>query len=219
MPIQSKVTIEGKFVGSEEPTYFVADIAANHDGDLDRARELIKLAAKAGADAAKFQHFQAETIVSDLGFKSLGAQQSHQSKWKKSVFEVYKDASVDLAWTETLKQTCVDEGITFFTTPYSLDTVDYMDAHVPAYKIGSGDITWTEMIKKIASKNKPYMLATGASSMDEVATAVETCVSVNPQMVLMQCNTNYTAELENFKYIHLNRLCCKLYHLRRLCFF
>ena len=72
-------------------TYFIADIAANHDGSLARAKKLIRLCAKAGANAAKFQHFKAETIVSDKGFKDIG-KLSHQKKWKKSVFEIYKDA-------------------------------------------------------------------------------------------------------------------------------
>ena len=99
----SEFEIEGKKIGDDHPTYFIADIAANHDGDIERAVELIHLAAKAGADAAKFQHFQAETIVSNQGFKALGSPQSHQSQWKKSVFEVYQDASVDLGWTPRLK--------------------------------------------------------------------------------------------------------------------
>ncbi len=198
--------IAGRRIGRDYPTYFIADIAANHDGDLGRAKELIYLAAEAGADAAKFQHFQARTIVSDHGFKSLGGQQSHQAGWKKSVFEVYKDASVNLAWTEELKSTCAKAGIPFFTTPYALDVVDYMDDHVPAYKIGSGDITWLEMIERVAKKNKPYFIASGASSLDEVHRAVTLALSHNPQLGLMQCNTNYTASLENFKYIQLNVL-------------
>ena len=70
-------------------TYFIADIAANHDGSLARAKKLIKLCSQAGADAAKFQHFKAETIVSDRGFKKVG-KLSHQSKWKSGVFDVYK---------------------------------------------------------------------------------------------------------------------------------
>jgi len=71
------------------------------------------LAAEAGADAAKFQHFQADSIVSDYGFKSLGSQQSHQAKWKGSVFNVYQGASVNLSWTETLKKTCRKAGIPY----------------------------------------------------------------------------------------------------------
>jgi len=198
--------IQGRKIGEKYPTYFIADIAANHDGDLERAKELIYLAAEAGADAAKFQHFQAKTIVSDQGFKSLKTKQSHQKNWKDSVFDVYEAASVSLDWTATMKDTCEKAGIPFFTTPYALDLVDYLDAYVPAYKIGSGDITWLEMIECVASKQKPYFLATGASTADEVHRAVSAALAINPQFALMQCNTNYTASLDNFKHIQLNVL-------------
>lgn len=200
--------IDGAAIGDAYPTYFIADIAANHDGDMERAKDLIYMAAEAGADAAKFQHFSAKTIVSDEGFKALGGGQSHQAKWKKSVVEVYADASVPQMWTATLKETCDKAGICFFTSPYDKALVDHIDPYVPAFKIGSGDITWLEIIEHIASKNKPYILATGASSMDDVDRAVQAALAINPQIALMQCNTNYTAQLENFKYIQLNVLKC-----------
>jgi len=198
-----------KIIGIDKPTYFVADIAANHDGDLSKAKELIHLAAEAGADAAKFQHFSAETIVSDKGFKDLGSQKSHQSKWKKSVFETYKDASIDLSWTVELKNTCDKAGIAFFSSPYSIELVDHLDNYVPAYKIGSGDITWLEIIKHVAKKGKPYMIATGASSITDVERVINEVKNINNKIVIMQCNTNYTASHENFKYININVL--KLY--------
>lgn len=203
---QPVLDIDGRLIGRDHPVYFVADIAANHDGDLGRAKELIYLAAEAGADAAKFQHFKAATIVSDMGFRALGGLQSHQSNWKKSVFEIYQEASVSLDWTETLKETCEAAGITFFTSPYSLEIVDHIDPFVPAYKIGSGDITWIEMIEHIAAKGKPYILAAGASTTDDVLRAVHAALAINPNIALLQCNTNYTASLENFKFIQLNVL-------------
>lgn len=91
-------------LGDLHPTYFIADISANHDGDLERAKLLIRLAKESGADAAKFQNFQASQIVSDFGFKNMGGQVSHQSKWKKSVFEVYQGASIPFDWTPILKK-------------------------------------------------------------------------------------------------------------------
>jgi sialic acid synthase SpsE len=200
------MVINGRKIGGGHPVYFIADIAANHDGDLSRAKDLIYLAAEAGADAAKFQHFQAETIVSDYGFRKLGGQQSHQSSWKKSVFDVYRDASVSLSWTEALVETCEKAGIAFFTSPYSRELVDYIDPFVPAYKIGSGDITWIDIIERIASKGKPYILASGASTADDVHRAVSAALALNRNLCLMQCNTNYTASLENFKYVQLNVL-------------
>jgi sialic acid synthase SpsE len=200
------LTIQNKKIGRDFPVYFIADIAANHDGDLGRAKDLIYKAADAGADAAKFQHFKAETIVSDFGFKTLGSKQSHQKKWDKSVFDVYADASLNIEWTETLKETSDKAGIAFFTSPYSIELVDAVDPYVPAYKIGSGDITWLDIIKYIASKQKTCILASGASTIDDVHRAVSAILQINSNLCLMQCNTNYTASLDNFKYIQLNVL-------------
>jgi hypothetical protein len=97
-------SIGDRLIGHDQPTYFIADIAANHDGSLDRAINLVTLAKDAGADCAKFQHFRAPHIVSDYGFKALGGQQSHQASWKKSVFEVYTDASLPWEWTKPLAE-------------------------------------------------------------------------------------------------------------------
>jgi len=199
--------INGRSIGPSHPTYFIADIAANHDGDLERAKDLIWLAKEAGADAAKFQHFRAETIVSGEGFAKLGSQVSHQSKWKKSVVEVYKNASVPWNWTEELVATCNEAGISFFTSPYDLEMIDLIDPYVPAYKVGSGDITWLESIRKMASKGKPVLIAAGASNLVDVQRAMSVLIDeYKTPALLMQCNTNYTASLENFRYVRLRVL-------------
>src|SRR5512137_2247178 len=98
------IKIGSRIIGLNDPTYFIADIAANHDGDLERAKLLIRLAKQAGADAAKFQNFDAPKIVSDYGFTHMNAQVSHQAKWKKSVMEVYRAASIPFEWTLTLQE-------------------------------------------------------------------------------------------------------------------
>jgi sialic acid synthase SpsE len=200
-----KIKIGNKTITKTSPTYFIADIAANHDGNLSRAKKLIRLCAKAGANAAKFQHFKAQTIVSDKGFKNLG-KITHQSKWKKSVFEVYKDASIDFNWTKELQEECKKNNIDFLTSPYDFDYVDRVEKYICAYKIGSGDITWLEILKKISKKKLPVILATGAATLSEVKQAVKTIIKNNKRLVLMQCNTNYTNSLDNFKYINLNVL-------------
>ena len=202
----SLVKIGKAIVGEGNPLYFIADIAANHDGDLDRALKLIELAKEAGADAAKFQNFQASKIVSKVGFESLGGQLSHQKSWKKSVYEVYEDASVSYDWTALLKKKCDEVGIEYFTSPYDFQSVDMVDPYVAVYKIGSGDITWPEIIEYIARKGKPVLIASGASSLEDVKRAMATLEKHTSEIVLMQCNTNYTASLENFKYVNLNVL-------------
>ena len=193
-------------IGEDKPVFFIADIAANHDGDLQRAKDLIWISAEAGADCAKFQHFSADTIVSDFGFKNLGSQQSHQKSWKKSVYEVYKAASLNPQWTAELKETCDQAGIVFMTSPYSKELVDYVDEYVTAYKIGSGDVTWLEIIDHMATKGKPLLLATGAASLSDVDRAMKLILKRKNPVVLMQCNTNYTASNQNFDYINLNVL-------------
>lgn len=200
------IKIGGRSIGIDHPTYFIADIGANHDGDKSRAIDLIYLAAEAGADVAKFQHFEARSIVSDVGFKNLKTGMSHQESWTKSVFEVYSDASIDHSWTPDLSKACKEAGIEFFTSPYSTAIVDEVHPYVSAFKIGSGDITWHEMIEAVARKNKPYILATGASTMEEVRRAVRVGLEVNPDLALLQCNTNYTANLDNFRFIQLRVL-------------
>lgn len=200
------IQIGSKTVGLNHPTYFIADIAANHDGDLNRAKMLIHLAKEAGADAAKFQNFQAPKIVSEYGFTHMNGQQSHQAKWKKSVTQVYREATVPFDWTPILKEECDKAGIEYFSSPYDFEATDMLDPYVPAFKIGSGEIDWLESLEHMARFGKPLLLATGASTIGEVQQAVHTILAINSKLILMQCNTNYTASLENYNYINLNVL-------------
>jgi len=197
--------INKRKIGINYPTYFIADIGANYDGSLQRAKKLIKLCAQAGANAAKFQHFKAHTIVSDIGFKSI-KRTSHQKKWKKSVYEIYKNASINSNWNDELSKTCKKYKIDFLTSPYDLKYVDDVNKHIPAYKIGSGDITWTDIIIKISKKRKPVIIATGASNLKDVERAIKVIKKYNNKIVLMQCNTNYTGDKKNIYYLNLNVL-------------
>lgn len=206
MNYKTAIKIADRDLAIDKPTYFIADIAANHDGDVERAKALIWHAKEAGADCAKFQHFLAKDIVSDRGFRDLGNQKSHQAGWKKSIFEIYDDYSCPRDWSETLYETCQEADIHFMTAPYDVEAIDTLDQWIPAFKVGSGDITWHASLRRMASKGKPVLLATGASDMAEVERAVETILTDNSELVLMHCNTNYTGSLENFGYVNLRVL-------------
>jgi sialic acid synthase SpsE len=197
--------IGNKKIGLKHPTYFIADIASNHDGSLIRAKKLIYLAAKNGANAAKFQNFTGQTLISEKGFKKIG-KIDHQSEWEGSIYDEYNKCSVPLEWSAELKRECKKNNIEYFTSPYNLNFIDQIDNYVSAWKIGSGDITWHDSVRKIASKKKVTLLATGASSMLEVKLAAKEILKINKKLILMQCNTNYTASLKNFKYVNLNVL-------------
>jgi sialic acid synthase SpsE len=196
----------GNKIIDKNSLYFIADIGANHDGSLNRAIDLIHMCKEAGADAAKFQNFQVDKIVSRKGFESMQSKSSHQSSWKKSVYDTYKGASINKEWTKTLKEECDKIGIDYFTSPYDFESVDLVDQYVDLYKIGSGDITWINLVDYIFSKNKPVIIATGASDLTDVERIMSLAQTKTNNTVLMQCNTNYTANKENFKYINLNVL-------------
>lgn len=200
------IKIKNRKIGIKYPTYFIADIAANHDGSLNKAIDLIHEAKDSGADAAKFQHFKAQTIVSEKSFKEMNSKLSHQKNWKKSVFQVYKDASLNLNWTSKLKKECDKVGIDFFTAPYAMNLIDHVDKYICAYKVGSGDISWIEALEKMSKNKKPMILATGASNLIDVKRAVKSILKLNKNLCVMQCNTNYTASKNNLKYINLNVL-------------
>ena len=206
MNYDSAIKIGDREISISSPSYFIADIAANHDGKLERAKELIWLAKEAGADAVKFQHFKADKIVSDYGFKHLVQQMSHQAGWSKSVYEVYEQYECNRDWNQVLIETSAEAGIDFMTTPYDIEAVNMLDAYIPAYKIGSGDITWIDFIETVARRNKPVLLATGASNFDDVDRAVQAVLKSNRALVLLQCNTNYTGSIENFRFINLRVL-------------
>ncbi len=199
-------TIGDRTVGLNEPTYFIADIASSHDGQLSRAKELIWLAKEAGADCAKFQHFLARDIVSDEGFQALGGQMAHQADWKESVYEIFEKYQTPRDWTDELVAECKKADIDFMTTPYDQAAIDLVDRHLKAWKIGSGDIGWSQFIEDVCSRGKPVFLATGAADMEDVERAVEAALSKTKLLCLMQCNTNYTGSLENFANVNLNVL-------------
>jgi N-acetylneuraminate synthase len=193
-------------ISKNSPTYFIADIAANHDGSLDRAINLIRLAADSGANAAKFQNFKAETIVSNRGFAELGGKLAHQSKWKKDVVQVYREASIPLDWTDSLIEACKENNIDYFTAPYDLEYINYFAKKMSITKIGSGDITWLDSLRAISNSKTYVFLATGASSMDDVKRALEVLQSALKPIVLMQCNTNYTGDPKNVEHLNLKVL-------------
>lgn len=202
----NSLSIGDREVAIDRPTYFIADIGSNHEGDLERAKALIHLAAQAGADCAKFQHFRASDIVSDAGFRALGGQLAHQARWSRSVYEVFQQYETPRDWTRDLAAECAAAGVDFMTTPYDVAAADSISPFVKAFKIGSGDIAWPALIRHVAAKGKPVILSTGAADMVDVERAAAAALEINPQLCVMQCNTNYTGSLENFAHVNLNVL-------------
>ena len=193
-----EIKIGNKIIGDTHPSYFIAEIGANFDGSIEKAKHLIDAAKEAGADCAKFQTFSTPRIVSEGGFSHMQLKGVHGS-WGRTVSEVFKDAEFPVAWHKEIADYCKVVGIDFSTSPYFKEAVDLcVDLDVPFIKIGSGDITWLEMLDYITRKGKPVMLATGDATMSEIDEAVRTIEATgNKDLVLMQCITNYPSKIES----------------------
>jgi len=202
------IKIGKRAIGEGAPTYFIAEIGANFDGSLETAKEYARVAKECGADCAKIQRFKAKKIVSRRGFASMRLKGVHGS-WKKPVDEVFQEVEFPREWHKAFFEYCWKIGITPSSAPYDYEAADLMEkVGTEFYKIGSGDITWLEMLEYIAKKGKPVMLATGASTLAEVDEAVRVIEKTgNGDLVVMQCITNYPSKFEsaNINVLHMYR--------------
>lgn len=190
--------IGARQIGHGQPTYIIAEIGANFDKNIDKAKRLIDAAKAAGADCAKFQTFSTPKILSEEGFSMMKLHGVHGS-WGRTVSEVFKDAEFPHEWHQEIADYCKQVSIDFSTSPYDFKAVDLcLKLDVPFIKIGSGDITWLEMLTYIAKTGKPMMLATGDATLSEIDEAVRTIEATgNNQLLLMQCITNYPSKIDS----------------------
>ncbi len=190
----SIVEIGSYKIGSGFPPLVIAEAGINHNGNLDIAFEMIKVAKKAGADIIKFQTHIAEAemlpdrdLISDAG--------SHVTR---SLFDIMSECSLSLEDHIRLKEEAEKSGILFLSTPFSIEAVELLDQiSVPAYKIGSGEVTNMPFLKYVAKKGKPIILSTGTATWEEVTKAVEAIKDDVPSLILMQCTSNYPTSYEN----------------------
>ncbi len=192
------IAIGDKIIGEGRPSYIIAEIGANFDGNIEKAKRLCDAAKETGADCAKFQSFISEKIVSAKGFSKMQLKGVHGT-WGRPVNEVFKDAEFPREWHKEVADYCSSIGIDFSTSPYDIEAVDLcVELNVPFIKIGSGEITWLEMIDYIARKNKPLILATGDATMSEIDEALRTIEATgNKDLILLQCITNYPSKIES----------------------
>lgn len=192
------IKIGDRIIGEGQAVYFIADIGANFDNDLEKAKKLALAAKEAGADVIKYQSFLADKIVSGPSFAKMQLKGIHGT-WGKPINEIFKEVEFPREWHKELADYCQKIGAAFSSSPYDFEAVDLLDSiGVNFFKIGSGEITWIEMLEYIAKKGKPMILATGDSTLAEVDEAVRTIENTgNNNLVLLQCITNYPSKIES----------------------
>lgn len=183
-------------IGLDKRCMIVAEISANHNGSLDIAVETIRAAKRAGADAVKFQTFKPETITLKSNAKDFLIS---GTIWDGNyLFDLYGQAHTPWDWHGKLFQVAKEEGLIFFSSPFDLTAVDFLESfNVPAYKIASLEITDIPLIEYVASKMKPVILSTGVATKEDIERALAACYKYgNNKIVLLKCTTSYPAPIE-----------------------
>lgn len=184
--------IAGKKIGAGFPCYIVAEAGSNHNGQLNVALALIDAAADAGADAVKFQTFEAKRLYP----KSAG--QSDYLRDETPIFDIIQAMEMPPEWLPVLHARAKARGLGFISSPFHEEAVGVLDPYVDAFKIASYELTHAPLLREVARRNKPVILSTGASKLDEVEVAVRTLREAGCEaLVLLQCTAAYPAPPES----------------------
>jgi pseudaminic acid synthase len=185
-----------------EIPYFVAEISANHLNSLERAHELIDAAFHAGANAVKLQTYKPETMTLDLAENSVSKE--HKLWGGKSLYQLYSEAMTPWEWHEELFEHGKKLGMTIFSSPFDRSAVDFLEElECPMYKIASLETGDVDLIEYVASKGKPVIISTGASTLQEVDQAVKATGKFLKNVTLLVCTSSYPSEA---KEAHLRRI-------------
>ncbi len=183
-------------IGNGAPVFIVAEAGVNHNGKIKIAKQLVDDAVASGVDAVKFQTFKSEMLTTKQA--NLAEYQKDQIKEHESQFDMIKQLELSYDSFVELKEYCDKKGILFLSTPHSSDAVDFLDPIMPAFKIGSGDLTNLPFLRMVASRGKPIFLSTGMANLQEVREAVQAIQEVGKsELLLLHCLTNYPADIRD----------------------
>ena len=179
-------------------TFIIAELSGNHNNDFDLTVKTISSIAETGADAVKIQTFKPESLTIDSKTGCFAPYK--EGLWKGyTPWELYKKASMPYEWQAKLKKIAEDKGLTFFSSPFDKEAVDFLeDLKVPIYKIASLEIVDISLIEYCAKKNKPMIISTGVASIEDIELAIQTCHRVgNTDITLLKCTSEYPAKISD----------------------
>ena len=188
----------GNFDLTGTKTLIIAELSANHGHSLDIAKQTIKAAKKAGADAIKLQTYTADTLTLNCDKEDFVVKGG--TLWDgKTLYELYQGAYTPWEWHEGLFRVAKEGGVLCFSTPFDKSAVDFLEQfNPPAYKVASFEVTDYELVRYIASKQKPIIISTGIATLQEIEDVIAICKNEgNHDIILLQCTSSYPAPLES----------------------
>ncbi|MCF7970951.1 MAG: pseudaminic acid synthase [Methylococcaceae bacterium] len=190
------MTLAGRDIGADFPPYVIAEMSANHNGDIENAYKIIAMAKQAGADALKMQTYTADTLTIDSDLPDF---QLTDGLWAgRSLYDLYKEAYTPWEWHKPLFDYARDLDITLFSSPFDETAVDLLeDLNAPAYKIASFEAIDLPLIKYVAQTTKPMIISTGMADLEEITEAVEIAKENGCHaLVLLHCISSYPTPIE-----------------------
>lgn len=178
--------------------FIIAELSANHGGSLEIAKETVRAAKRAGADAIKLQTYTADTIT--LNVKTADFKIKQGTAWDgQYLYDLYKGASLPWEWHKDLFDLAKEEGLVCFSSPFDNTAVDFLETlNTPIYKVASFEITDIPLIKYMASKQKPMIISTGIAEIEDIELAIEACKAVgNNDITILKCTSAYPAAPED----------------------
>jgi pseudaminic acid synthase len=188
----------GNFDLQKDGTFIIAEMSANHGGDIDIAKETIRVAKECGADAIKLQTYRADTLTLDCDKDDFIIKGG--TLWDgRKLYDLYKEAYTPWEWHKELFEYAREIGIDIFSSPFDKSAVDFLEQFNPsAYKIASFEITDYELVRYTASKMRPIIISTGIATIDEIQDVVDICKDEgNSSLILLKCTSAYPAPLED----------------------
>jgi len=192
-----QLNIGGRPVGPGHPVYIVAELSANHRGDIDYTERTIRAMAESGADAVKIQTYTADTLTIPCDKEHFRIQGG--TLWDgRTLHELYQEAAMPWEWTGRLKSLAEELGMNFFSTSFDDSAVDFLESHeVSVHKVASFELVDLPLLRKIATTGKPIIASTGMATLAEIEEAVETIrFEGNKELVLLKCTSAYPAAPE-----------------------
>lgn len=187
--------IKNRDIGVSQPPFIIAEVSANHNGDVEKAKQCIKAAKSSGADAVKIQSYEANTMTIDCDNDDFIVKGGLWDKY--SLFELYTEAQTPFSWHPDLFKCAEELDIIIFSTPFDETAVDLLEElNTPAYKIASFEITDIKLIEKVSRTGKPLLISTGMATHCEIDDAV-TCAKDNgcKDLLLFHCISSYPAPI------------------------